>query len=281
MPPLEITAANQDDVINQHTRRIMAAGGPETIELYPAARHPAYATSIIDLTDAVEPIPRHRWKELTAAGQAANLHTLRKGRLPPHNQGPTNYCWAQGSVRTVELRILRATNIARLLSPESVAVPLTGGRNRGGNADEAFPRLVEYGACHADLWPQNSRDPNNWTRDAARSALQHRVQAFGTVKGYDRQMTIIFAGLPLALPLLWWSHLVCGTAAEEMSNGSIGTRIDNSWGADWGDDGSAVLDEEHATAEEEAYFPILTSWDGEQLSIAERLARRIAACQQV
>ena len=98
-------------------------------------------------------IPRELWKPLIEATAGQTLHDLAKDQLPPHDQGNTNYCWAHGATRTVELTNLYQTGIAQLLSAESVAVPVTGGRNRGGSADEALQRLITHGACHQDLWP--------------------------------------------------------------------------------------------------------------------------------
>jgi hypothetical protein len=266
---LEITSATMHEQIALADAIREASDEP----LLPGCAPPIGYTNrqglVMRASDFFTPIPRDHWPNLIASGAGSQIKNLREGRLPPHDQGSTNYCWAHGSTRAVELTELIETDRPLLLSAESIAVPITGGRNRGGNADEAFPRLRDKGACRQELWPHNSRATSLWTPDVAADAARHQLLDWAEVKGFDLQITMLFLGRPLALPLLWWGHLVCALAVETMTDGSVGIGIDNSWGPTWGQNGYGIVDEAHGTAEESAWTPITTEWNPTETGFAD------------
>jgi hypothetical protein len=88
---------------------------------YNAANHPI----ALPYRSVLPTIPRDLWPDACAAAKTANLHTLTKDLLPPHDQGQTNYCWAHGTVRALELLEAAAGMRPNVLSAESIAVPLT------------------------------------------------------------------------------------------------------------------------------------------------------------
>lgn len=205
-------------------------------------------------------IPEAEWADRIRDGQGSFLSDWRKDVLEPHDQGQTNYCWAHGTTRTLE--VLRCWNGQEplLLSAESVAVPLTGGRNRGGTATEAIERLASHGACRQEMWPANSRDEDDATDGWEDDARQHAVIAWVEVTTWEEQITCALLRLPVAIGLSWWGHLVCQLDPVILDDGSIGIGCDNSWGPEYGDNGYFTLTRRRGTAGLGAYAPISATW---------------------
>jgi hypothetical protein len=217
------------------------------------------APRLIPASLVIPTIPRERWKSLIMEQANTFLGDLTRTSLPVHDQGSTNYCWAHGSTRTLELLRAFTQDDHRLLSPESVAVPITGGVNRGGSADEALAWLAEKGACDASFWPRNDRNIKNaqpgWQTDAAKN----RILAWLDVADFADQMTLALHRIPVAIGLRWWMHLIAQTSPALTPQGQVGIEIDNSWGPSFGDNGRAVLAENRGTADLGAFAPITPS----------------------
>lgn len=206
--------------------------------------------------EIIDVIPRDLWKDLIDKGQGSFLHDSNTGTLQPHDQGSTNYCWAHGSVRTLEYLRLFEGQCPHILSAESVAVPLTGGRNRGGYPEEALSWLYERGACRQSFWPNNDRNIDHASEGWETDANNHRILSWIEVKGFDMQMTCALCRIPVAIGLGWWSHLVCQLDPVYLGNGKFGLGCDNSWGADYGENGYFILSEERAEADLGAFAPL-------------------------
>ena len=205
-------------------------------------------------------IPRADWIPMIRDGAGHFLHDRTKNVLPPHDQGSTNYCWAHGTVRGLEVLRVYEGQRPLVLSAESVAVPLTNGRNRGGYADEAVKQLCDFGACEQRYWPANDRDANNADKAWLENRDLYRVLKWLDVVGWDVQMTLALRRIPCPIGLGWWEHLVCGLDPVELDSKTVGLGFDNSWGGDYGDNGYAVLDEKHGTADLGAIAPLSASF---------------------
>ena len=207
-------------------------------------------------TEIIKPIPRSEWAGLIADGKGTFLHDLTKDKLEPHNQGGTNYCWAHGSVRAAEvLRVFEGQDPV-ILSAESVAVPLTGGRNRGGYPDEALHQMRNYGACWQNFWPKNDRNERNAKTGWEQNALKHRLVRWIDVEGFDMQMTLALLRVPVPIGLGWWSHLVCQLDPIHFGGNEFGIGCDNSWASDYGENGYFILTERRGTADLGAFAPL-------------------------
>jgi hypothetical protein len=222
-----------------------------------AARH-----FLIPASKIFPTIPRSDWIPMIRDGQGDFLSDRRKNILPPHDQGQTNYCWAHGSVRALE--VLRVWEGQRpvILSAESVAVPLTGGRNRGGYPDEAVQQLHDYGACEQTYWPNNSRDERTAKKGWIDNRLLFQIINWLDVIGWDLQITLALHRIPVAIGLGWWGHLVCQLDPVEIDSKTVGIGIDNSWGSDWGENGYGVLTERRGTADLGAFAPLSATFSG-------------------
>jgi C1A family cysteine protease len=212
-------------------------------------------------------IPRSQWRHLIKAQASSSLGALTKNVLPPHDQGRTNYCWAHGCVRGLELLRLYERQPPLLLSPESVAVPLTGGVNRGGDADEAFQQLSTYGACEQTFWPANDLNIKHAKTNWQQNAIRHAIIRWLDVENFDDQATLALHQIPVPIGLGWWGHLVCQIDLVYLDDvpeldhylraaDQFGVSFDNSWGTGYGDNGRAYLDEKHATADLGAIAPL-------------------------
>ena len=256
MPRLIITAANAADQIRQRERRIESEPG-QSITGCLARRYPYCSLNHTrKVADLIPISPRPRWHELIIAGEGTFLHDATKNVLPPHDQGGTNYCWAHGSVRAVEALRIYEGQTPIILSAESVAVPLTGGRNRGGSPDEAVQQLQDYGCCDQIYWPKNQRNQHAAADGWEKERENHCILDWIDVLGWDAQITLALHRIPVAIGLAWWGHLVCQLDPVILPNGEVGIGFDNSWGADYGENGYAYLDEQQGTADLGAFAPL-------------------------
>ncbi len=256
MPPLIITDSNADEQVKIRLARLNGKHlyGTDGCTL----RKTPYG-HISNCTPAsffFQMIPREKWKGIIENDGGPWLHDLTKDVLPPHDQGATNYCWAHGSVRAAEILRVYQGQSPRILSAESVAVPLTGGRNRGGSADEALGQLMDFGACQQKFWPVNELDIRKAKQGWKEDALDHMLLNWLDVNTWEMQITLALHRIPIAIGLRWWGHLVCQLDPVILPNGEVGIGIDNSWGADWGENGYGVLDEKHGFADFGAFAPI-------------------------
>ena len=260
MPKLIITDANADEQIHLRLERIRGHtlyGSDGCLQrIIPYGCIPD-----VKLTEHLFPlIPRSEWKKLIEEDAGPWLHDLTKDVLPPHDQGATNYCWAHGSVRAIEaLRVYQGQD-PEILSAESVAVPVTGGRNRGGSGDEALTRLLSHGACHQSYWPNNDLNIKHAVEGWIEDALNHVTLAWLDVASWEEQITLALHRIPIAIGLRWWRHLVCQLDPVILPDGEVGIGFDNSWGSDYGENGYAYLDEKHGTADFSAFAPISESF---------------------
>jgi len=147
-----------------------------------------------------------------------------------------------------------------LLSPDSVAYPIEGTRDRGGWGEDAADQMAKGGACPQELWPEGDLSPKKADPNWEEAALNHVLLKWIYVDSWEKQITLAIRDIPVAIPLMWWGHLVCQTGPHLDDKGNVGIWIDNSWGDDWGEDGSAVLDEESGYASSGAFAPIAQTY---------------------
>jgi hypothetical protein len=256
MPRLVITDANASQQIELMRQRLRGKLLYGPAGCYPRTSRYGELLGVVPASFLYPRIPRSDWKRLIEEGQGTFLGDMTKDVLPPHDQGSTNYCWAHGSVRAVEALRVYEGQLPRVLSAESIAVPITGGRNRGGSSDEALDWLRKYGACDQSFWPLNDLNIKHakvgWDEDR----FNHVIISWLDVENFDDQMTLALHRVPVAIGLGWWQHLVCQLDPFILDDGTFGIGADNSWGADYGENGRFYLDEKHGTANLGAFAPI-------------------------
>lgn len=221
---------------------------------------PCRPALVIAARDLITPPPRSEWKDRLAALRGNTLGALSRRALPVHDQGRRLNCWAHGAVRALELLRIREGNAPLLLSAERVSALVTGGRDRGGWPEEALQHLAEYGTCAQNLWPLFNISPKTRTPENDDNARRHRIVAWAHAETFDEQAAFALMAIPGEIGLLWWRHAVCQTDLVQLGPNEWGLEIDNSHGPSYGDNGRAVLDEKHATADLGCFFPLSSTF---------------------
>lgn len=206
----------------------------------------------------VKKIDRAEWPERIRDRVARRLFERTRPVLPNHDQDGHSSCWVQAPIRATEIAQYLEGEPPRLLSPESVLIPIDGDNDEGGNPEEAILRLMSHGACRQELWPANDFNPRhaakNWLNDAAHNKIARWVD----LRDYDDQISFALHDLPHVVALKWMRHAMCALDPELIGKTEVGLRLDNSWGI-WGDRGTKVYDEESATGGDWGAWGILDS----------------------
>lgn len=171
--------------------------------------------------------------------------TVPNGTLVTRRNGTilvSSNCWCHGVVNA--MRLIRAMNGQPFvdLSPASAAAPIKSYRNQGGWGGQAVEYIAEHGVASTEFWPANKID-RRYFEPSRENASLHKITEWYELQNnnFDQLMTCLLLRIPTAIGLNWWSHLVCAMDPVVMGKNAYGTRILNSWGSGWGDDGEGVL----------------------------------------
>lgn len=206
-------------------------------------------------------IPREQWPELIEKMERdkTRLSDIRRtAGLKSLNQNGTNYCWVNAVVGAVMLLRAKAGHDYIPLSPASVGSIITGFQNVGGWGSKALEQIIKGGVTPQAIWPANKIDRQYYTEDAKLAALDYRVTEWWELRprNFDQYMTCLLHRIPVPIGLNWWSHEVLGLdpviirAASEIRLMQFGSRIWNSWGDEWSDNGEGILSESKSTPDE-------------------------------
>ena len=192
-------------------------------------------------------IPRSEWderiEEMERTRSRISDMTDAVGNLPVLNQNGTNYCWINGVVRCFELtRMVQGEPTVRL-SPASAGGPIKNYRNVGGWGDEGLDYIVKHGVVPVDLWPPNAIDRKYDTEESRKKRKEFMVPEWTELRprNEDELISLLLNRIPVAVGFNWWRHLVCAVDPVALGRGQYGTRIDNSWGPQWGENGRGIL----------------------------------------
>lgn len=198
---------------------------------------PAFPTDLI--------IPKNEWqdriKEMEDTQTRISDLSIAAG-LPCKDQNGTNYCWANAPTHCVEiLRVVQNEQMV-ILSPASVAAPLTKFQNVGGWGQSALEYIVANGVCPVAYWPANAIQRSYYTDTNKTAAQDYKVTEWWELvpRNIDQLVSCLLRRIPVAIGLNWWSHEVTACDAVWL-NGAIAIRIRNSWGMSWGSQGFSVL----------------------------------------
>jgi len=222
---------------------------PRDYESRPVGYHkagaPAYGKGVL--------IPRSEWDDRIAEKEKNKSRIsdiLDAAGVPSTDQNGTNYCWFFGVVGACQARRAVAGLPYVALSPACGAAQIKGFRNQGGWGADAVEWMVEHGVCSTDLWPQAAISRKYLTDEATAQAATFKLVEWDDVEEYDFDalMSELLQPdpIPCALGLDWWGHLIFACDGVKLGTGKYGVRIRNSWGADYGDNGYAVLEERKA-----------------------------------
>lgn len=207
-------------------------------------------------------IPRDEWAARIEEMEhtKTRLSDIRRAyQIPSRNQNGTNYCWAHGPVSALILIRARMGLPYVDLSPASVAAPIKGGRNQGGWGSQALEYMIEHGVADVAHWPNNNRSVNQYLESSRENAARHKVTEWWELRprNFDQYMTCLLHRIPVAIGLNWWGHEVCGMDPVIISAREFGSRIWNSWGDSWSDNGEGILNMSKSTPDD-AVAPIVS-----------------------
>lgn len=209
---------------------------------YSAAGAPTYGKG--------KPIPRSEWDDRIAEKEKNKSRIsdiLIAGNVPSMDQNGTNYCWFFGVVGACQARRAVAGLPYIGLSPACGAAQIKSFRNQGGWGNDAVEWMVDHGVCSQATWPQAAIERRYLTETARAEASRFKLTEWDDCEqnDFDAVMSFVLADdpIPFAIGLDWWGHLIFGCDGVKLGTGKYGIRIRNSWGASYGDNGFAVLEQ--------------------------------------
>lgn len=210
-------------------------------------------------------IPRSEWSDRIKSMESEKSRLsdlLTYYKVPCLNQQQTSFCHANSP--TLAIMALRAAQGQPfvLLSPASVANPITGYQNEGAFIHDDLKQITNVGCASQAYVPANCVGrqcfKSGWEDDAAK----HKVTEWYDLGAknntmFDRMGSLLLQRIPVCVAYNWWGHAVTAIDLVMFDDGSFGVRFRNSWGDAWPNQGSggyALLRETKATADE-AYAP--------------------------
>lgn len=206
-------------------------------------------------------IPRSEWKDRLATLKAAKaqLSDIRNsgmlGRpIPSRDQNGRGYCWAHSSVSACLL--VRAANHQPYsdLSAYAVACIIKNYRDQGGWGSESLEWIASNGVPSSATWPQQGTQRSLDTPAMRVEARRHRVTEWmdfdpSDPEYVDQFVTCLLLNIPVVSDFNWWGHSVCTMDLVDIDPSATGrnlvaslqTRIWNSWGDSWSDNGTGIL----------------------------------------
>lgn len=205
------------------------------------------------------------------------MYGLNGRPIPSRDQNGRGYCWMHSGVGGVIIdRAIRNEPYADL-SAYGPACVIKNFQDEGGWGAQGLDFLFSRGCPTSKFWPQQGTDrsydnPNTW----ADAALHKVVKGFVDLQAaqYDRKLskaqviTCLLSGWPVIGDFNWWGHSVImldvvdgartfgilRSASGKLmarpefeyvwqlnTSEGLGTRIWNSWGDSWSEQGMGVL----------------------------------------
>lgn len=195
-------------------------------------------------------IPENEWQgrlaaQIAAKAQLSNIRNAGNNGspIPSRDQNGKGYCWAHSGVSAQLL--VRAINNEPYadLSAYAIACIIKGYRDEGGWGSEGIEWQAENGCPTSATWPQQSMNRSNDTAAMRADAKLHRFTEWmdldpGQMKA--QLVTCLLLGIPVVSDFNWWSHSVC--TIDLVSLNPFRTRIWNSWGDSWSENGTGILE---------------------------------------
>lgn len=176
--------------------------------------------------------------------------------IPSLDQGQVGYCWAHSVTNTVQLQRAAVNQPYVPLSAYAIAATIKKGRDEGGWCGLSAEFARDKGIPSQALWPQGDRNYRaHDTAEVWADAARHRItedwvdltsQVYDQTLTFDQLVTCLLTNVPVAVDFNWWSHSVCAVDVDEVSSGSFGIWIWNSWGDGWGQNGMGLLQGQRA-----------------------------------
>lgn len=247
-----INAANIADHLGNATDRLCGTK-PRTCAVGSMAFAPATPFKLI---------PRDEWPDRISQMEREKSRLsdfILYAGIPCFDQQQTNYCHANSpALAIMALRAVQGSPLV-LLSPASVAGPITNYQNVGAYIEDDLKQITEVGCASQEFVPPNQIGAAGFKRGWKEDAAKHRVTEWwdlGARDGlmFDRMMTMLLSRFPVCVAYNWQGHAVTACDPVMLGRGKFGVRPRNSWGDSYGSHGFYVLDEQYGTPDA-AYVP--------------------------
>lgn len=224
---------------------------PRNYNIHPVgcfARAPRFSLDII---------PESQWQsrldEINA--KKANLSDIRNRgmngqRIPSRDQNGKGYCWGHSSTSVAMIwRALMGQPYADL-SAFAVCCMIKNFYDEGGNCIDSMEFIADKGIPTSKYWPQQSMSRSNNNAETWKNAALHKFAPSWMDLDTDQDrmraqlVTCLLLGIPVATDYNWWGHSVA--TLDLVSIRPFRTRIWNSWGDEWSDNGTGLLEESKA-----------------------------------
>ena len=189
-------------------------------------------------------IPEHEWQARIQEMEERKTRIsdiLDQAKVPVLNQQNTNYCWAFAP--TMCLMAMRAVQNQPMvvLSPASVAGPITRYRNVGGYGGDSLQYIIDNGIVPESMWPQTAIDRRYDTPESQAERAKYMATDWWSLRprNTQEQISCLLRRIPISTGLNYWAHQICDIDPVWV-NGRIGVRFRNSWDVTWGDKGHAI-----------------------------------------
>ncbi len=194
-------------------------------------------------------IPEDEWadrlaEQIATKSQLSDIRNrgMNGQPIPSRDQDGYGYCWAHSS--TSACLILRAImNLPYAdLSAFAVACIIRNYRNQGGFGAESLEWIAANGIPTSEFWPQRAVDRKLDNAAMRANAAEHRVTEWmdGEPNSKAQLVTCLLSGIPVVSDFNWWSHSVL--TLDLVSISPFQTRIWNSWGDSWSQNGTGILE---------------------------------------
>lgn len=194
-------------------------------------------------------IPEDEWEDrlqilLKAKAQLSDLRNIgmNGSPIPSRDQNGKGYCWAHSTISAMlALRALMNLPYADL-SAYAVACIIKNYRDQGGWGAESLEWVAENGCPTSEFWPQQSMSRSNDTPAMRENAAKYKVKEWmdGEPRNKQQLVTCLLLNIPVVSDFNWWGHSVC--SLDLVSIRPFRTRIWNSWGDGWGENGTGILE---------------------------------------
>jgi len=179
--------------------------------------------------------------------------------IPALHQNGQGYCLAYST--GAACRLVRAINNQPFvdLSPHAVACKIKNFRDQGYWGSASLEFIIEHGIPSSEFWPQASMNrahdnPRTWE-----NAKLHRITEWLDLQPRNKAqlVTCLLMNIPVVTDLNWWRHSV--VTMDLVSLNPFRTRILNSHGANYGDNGTAILEGSRAIPDGQVCPRVMTA----------------------
>lgn len=195
-------------------------------------------------------IPESEWQarldaKIAAKAQLSDIRNIgmNGSPIPSRDQNGKGYCWAHSS--TSAALLVRAVDGEPYadLSAYMVACIIKGYRDQGGNGIDSLEFIAQNGIPTSQFWAQQSMSRSNDNPTMRANAALHKYTRWMDMDPQNMKaqlVTCLLSNIPVVSDFNWWGHSVC--SIDLVSLNPFQTRIWNSWGDSWSQNGTGLLE---------------------------------------